>query len=224
MHIELNEVMVHGRHGPVIAGVTLTCTTPTCLVITGPGSCGKSVLHSVLRGTRTPSSGNLFVDGKDIASGSGTSMRLYRQRLGVIAQIPDFDSELTVFENILLAGAARGLDREQAMAAGLEALADVGMSHRRTSQMDELSDAERTLVGIARAFIGPVEMLLIDDAFVGLDESTLRTAIDMVTVTAARREIGMIITTSDATLADLVPGCQRYTMHDGRLSPVQEAT
>ncbi len=223
MHIELNEITIDSRHGPIVSGITLSISSPSRVVISGPASCGKSTLMSVLRGSAAPSCGSVTVDGVPLSFTSGKQVRAYQRRIGVIAQIPVFDRDLTVFENILLAGAARGLTREQATSAALEALADVGMSHRRQHGVNELSDAERTLVGIARAFIGPVEILLIDDAFVGLDEPTLRSVLDSVVIAAGRREIAMVITTSDATLAGVVPDCQRYTMHDGRLSPLQEA-
>ena len=223
MHIELSEITVNSRHGPIVSGITLSISSPSRVVISGPASCGKSTLISVLRGSSAPSSGSVTVDGLPLTFTSGKQIRAHQRRVGVIAQIPVFDRDLTVFENILLAGAARGLTREQATSAALEALADVGMSHRRQHRVDELSDAERTLVGMARAFIGPVEILLIDDAFVGLDEPTLRSALDSVIATTGRREIALVITTSDATLADVVPDSQRYTMHDGRLSPLQEA-
>jgi len=223
MRIELNDVTVDTRHGPILTGVTLSLEPASKTVITGPGSCGKSVLHSVLLWQSRPTSGSMIINTVPAATMSAGSLRRYRTQLGVIAQIPTFDHELTVFENLLLAAAARGLRREEATAAALEALADVGMSHRRSHRVDELSDAERTLVGIARAVTGPTSMLLIDDAFVGLDEPTLRTALDMMLTTASRREIGLVITTSDPTLAELIPGCDRYTMHEGRLSPLQEA-
>ena len=223
MRIELNDVTVDTRHGPILSGVTLVLAGGCRTVITGPASCGKSILHSVLQGLTRPTAGSMIVDDVPTSSMSARNVRRYRARLGVISQIPVFDHELTVFENLLLAGAARAMRREAATAAALEALADCGMSHRRSHRVDELSDAERTLVGIARAMTGPTEMLLIDDAFVGLDEPTLRTALDMILTTSTRREIGLVITTSDATLADLVPGCDRHTMHEGRLSPMLEA-
>lgn len=221
MRIELVDVSYRSSHGALVSGVNLCLESPSVAVIFGPTAAGKSLLHGLVLGHVMPTSGEVLIDGESLTSLSSRRVRSLRQRLGTICA-PVFHEDLNLFDNTLLAGAARGMDRESALSMALELLADVGLSHRRTSMPSELSSGERLQAAVASALMGPVEAILVDDPFSSMDEASFRSLFDVLTTYVTRRELGLLITTSDPLLADLLPGCARHELRDGVLSPLTE--
>lgn len=221
MRIELSDVTYRSAHGPIITSAPLSIESPGIAVIVGPTGSGKSLLHALLRGDVRPTNGEVLVDAVSMSGISSSKRRSISRRIGVIAT-PVFHHDLNLFENMLLVAGGRGLTREEATAAALEGLADVGLSHRRTSRPDELSSGEQLQAGVAQALLGPVEMLLIDDPFRSMDEASFRALFDVMTSTCLRRGIGMIITTTDPLLAQLIPNCDRFELRDGVVSSLTE--
>lgn len=221
MRIELSDVSYRSNHGPIITSASFSIESPGIAVIVGPTGSGKSHLLGILSGIVRPSAGDILVDSTSIVGSSASKRRMINRRIGVIAT-PVFHDDLNLFENMLLVAGARGMTREEATVAALEGLADVGLSHRRSSHANELSSGEQLQAGVAQALLGPVEMLLIDDPFRSMDEASFRTLFDVLASTCPRRGIGMIITTTDPLLAQLIPNCDRYELRDGVLSTLTE--
>jgi len=221
MRIELVDVSYRSSHGALVSGVSFCLESPSVAVIFGPTAAGKSLLHSLILGHEMPTSGEVLINGESLALLPSRRRRMLRQRLGSISA-PLFHDELNLFDNTLLAGAARGMDRESALSMALELLADVGLSHRRTSMPSELSSGERLQAAVASALMGSIETILVDDPFSSMDEASFRSLFDVLTTYVTRRELGLLITTSDPLLADLLPGCARHELRDGVLSPLTE--
>lgn len=222
MRIELIDVSFQAAHGSLLTGVSLCLESPSSAVVFGPSASGKSLVHGLILGQIKPTSGQVVIDGEDVALMSSRRLRTLRQRLGIIG-VPLFVEELNVFDNALMSGAARGMDRDAALSMALELLADVGLSHRRTSMPSDLSSSERVQAAVVSALMGPVEAVLVDDPFASMDEASLRSLFDVLTSSVTRRELALMITTSDPLLADLVPGSTRYQLRDGVLSFLSEA-
>lgn len=221
MRIELVDVCYRSVSGALLSGVSLCVEGPSAVAIFGPISSGKSLLHGLILGHVMPTSGQVLIDGVPLSSLSSRRLRTLRQRVGTIAA-PLFHEDLNIFDNTLLAGAARGMDRDSAVSMALELLADVGLSHRRTSMPSELSSGERLQAAVASALMGPVEAVLVDDPFSSMDEASFRSLFDVLTTYVTRRELGLLITTSDPLLADLIPGSARLELREGVLSPLTE--
>ena len=222
MRIELVDVSYRSASGTLLSGVSLCLEGPSAAVIVGPTAAGKSLVHGLVLGHVLPASGEILIDGESRASMSSRRLRTKLQRISTISA-PLFHEELNLFDNTLLTGAARGMDRESALSMALELLADVGLSHRRTSMPSELSSGERLQAAVAAALMGPVELVLVDDPFSTMDEVSFRVLFDVLMSTVTRRELGLLITTSDPLLADLIPGSARYELRAGVLSPMTEA-
>ncbi len=222
MRIELVDVCYRSVSGALLSGVSLCVEGPSAVTIFGPISSGKSLLHGLILGHVMPTSGQVLIDGVPLAAMSSRRLRTLRQRVGTIGA-PLFHEDLNIFDNTLLSGAARGMDRDSAVSMALELLADVGLSHRRTSMPSELSSGERLQAAVASALMGSVELVLVDDPFSAMDEASFRSLFDVLTTIVTRRKLGLLITTSDPLLADLVPGPARYELREGMLSPQTEA-
>ena len=135
-----------------------------CLV--GPSGCGKSTILRILAGLLEPTSGRVvFGDG---VSGERPTTALVFQEHGVFPW-------MTVRENVAFGLEMQGVPRKEREARADALLGDVGLSGFATNYPQELSVGMRQRVGVARAFISEVQLLLMDEPFGALDALTKRT-------------------------------------------------
>ena len=139
-------------------------------VIMGLSGSGKSTLVRLLNRLIDPTSGQILVDGEDIASMDDRSLRaLRRRKMGMVFQSFALMPHLNVLQNtgfgLELAGIEPG-EREQ---RALVALDQVGLKANAHSYPDELSGGMQQRVGLARALANDPDILLMDEAFSALD-------------------------------------------------------
>lgn len=142
------------------------------VAITGPSGCGKSTLLSLLGLLDSPSSGEYWFEGQNIAGWSESQLNeLRRGRIGFIFQSFNLIEELTVFENVELAleyTNVPGKERREKVNALLEKL---GVAHRAKHRPSQLSGGQQQRVAIARALVAGPAILLADEPTGNLDSA-----------------------------------------------------
>ncbi|MBI3285769.1 MAG: ABC transporter ATP-binding protein [Burkholderiales bacterium] len=140
------------------------------VAITGPSGCGKSTLLSMLGLLDSPSSGDYWFEGQNIAGWSESQLnQLRRGRIGFIFQSFNLIEELSVFENVELALEYTDVpvrERKQKVNALLEKL---GVAHRSKHRPSQLSGGQQQRVAIARALVAGPAILLADEPTGNLD-------------------------------------------------------
>lgn len=140
------------------------------VAITGPSGCGKSTLLSLLGLLDSPTSGEYWFEGKNIAGWSESKLNeLRRGRIGFIFQSFNLIEELTVFENVELALEYTNVpvkERSERVNALLEKL---GVAHRAKHRPSQLSGGQQQRVAIARALVAGPAILLADEPTGNLD-------------------------------------------------------
>jgi putative ABC transport system ATP-binding protein len=140
------------------------------VAITGPSGCGKSTLLGLIGLLDTPSEGDYFFEGKNVAKWSEAQLnQLRRGRIGFIFQSFNLIEELSVFENVELAleyTDTPAKERQVRVAAMLEKL---GISHRAKHRPSQLSGGQQQRVAIARALVANPAILLADEPTGNLD-------------------------------------------------------
>ena len=140
------------------------------VAITGPSGCGKSTLLSLLGLLDSPTSGEYWFEGKNIAGWSESKLNeLRRGRIGFIFQSFNQIEELTVFENVELALEYTNVpvkERRERVNALLEKL---GVAHRAKHRPSQLSGGQQQRVAIARALVAGPAILLADEPTGNLD-------------------------------------------------------
>jgi lipooligosaccharide transport system ATP-binding protein len=131
----------------------------------GPNGAGKSSTMRMIGCVSPPSEGSLTVFGEDVRQ-RGSQIRA---RLGVVPQEDNLDTELTVWDNLIIYGRYFGLPtpviRERAGAL----LDFMQLADRREARVDPLSGGMKRRLTIARALINSPELLLLDEPTTGLD-------------------------------------------------------
>jgi lipooligosaccharide transport system ATP-binding protein len=131
----------------------------------GPNGAGKSSTMRMIGCVSPVSAGTLQVLGMDPAH-DGPAIRA---RLGVVPQEDNLDTELTVWDNMLIYGRYFDLPRLVIKERAAELLEFVQLSDRRDSRVDPLSGGMKRRVTIARALVNQPEVLLLDEPTTGLD-------------------------------------------------------
>ena len=142
------EVCVHA-----LRGVDLQVRKGELLAIMGPSGSGKSTLLHILGGVETPSSGQVLLEGVDLATLNDDQRTIIRrERMGFIFQSFNLLPAFTAEENVALPLELSGLGSSEARRRAADALRLVGMSHRRDHVPSAMSGGEQQRVAIARAW------------------------------------------------------------------------
>jgi putative ABC transport system ATP-binding protein len=161
--------------GPVTAvrDVSLHVRSGEYIAVRGPSGCGKSTLLHMLGCVDTPTSGQLFFDGRDVASLKDRARSLLRLReIGFIFQRFFLLPMLTAFENVELPQSEAGIGKTERDRRTRELLDYVGLGARSDHRPAELSGGEMQRVAIARALANRPRLLLADEPTGELDEAT----------------------------------------------------
>lgn len=176
--IELDDVkktyyLKGGVDVPVLHGINLDVKKGDFLAIKGPSGSGKSTAMNMIGSLDIPSSGNIFLDGKDIAQMSESDLAGLRGRkVGFIFQNFNLISTLSALDNVALPSMFQGKDRRAGRQRAKELLEKVGLGHRLNHKPTELSGGENQRVAIARALINDPEVILADEPTGNLDSKT----------------------------------------------------
>jgi putative ABC transport system ATP-binding protein len=138
--------------------------------IAGPSGCGKTTLLSILGLLDTPTSGEYWLNTKEVANLSFSDRARIRNReIGFVFQAFNLIGDLTVYENVELPLVYRGVSSSERKQRALEALERVGMAHRTKHYPSQLSGGQQQRVAVARAVVGKPSILLADEPTGNLD-------------------------------------------------------
>jgi len=196
--------------------VSLDVEAGTMVAVMGPSGSGKSTLLTIAGSLEEPSSGQVLVAGRDLATMSrNDKARLRRQSVGYVFQDFNLLPGLTAAENVSLPLELDGVGARKARQAGLRALDGLGLAGRASSYPDQLSGGERQRVAIARAVVGDRHLLLADEPSGALDSANGE-AVMRIIHTACRQGVAAVVVTHDAQLASWAD--RVVHLRDGRIA------
>jgi len=182
----------------------------------GASGAGKSTLLHLLGGLDTPSTGEIWFAGQNLARLSAAELAHIRNfRIGFVFQAYHLLPELDALENICLPARIARVDAPTAAARGRELLERVGLKDRMDHRPPELSGGERQRVAIARALINQPDLVLADEPTGNLDSRTGGEIIDLLCSLREERKVTLVVATHDASVAARAPKVVHVV--DGRI-------
>ncbi len=170
------------------------------VAIVGASGSGKSTLLHILGGVDRPTSGKVFVNGKDIYKLNETNLAIFRRReVGLIYQFYNLIPILTAEENITLPIL---LDRKKIDEAYLkELIATLDLKERKNHLPNELSGGQQQRVSIGRALMNRPSILLADEPTGNLDRKNSEEIIRLLKLSNEKYNQTIIMITHDQELA-----------------------
>jgi putative ABC transport system ATP-binding protein len=184
-----------------LSEVDLSVKRGELVAVMGPSGSGKSTLLTIAGSLEEATSGQVLVDGTDLATVSRTDRAKMRRRsIGYVFQDFNLLPGLKAIENVTLPLELDGVSSKPARVAALEAMEKLDVADRTDRYPDELSGGERQRVAIARAIVGGRGLLLADEPTGALDSVNGEGVMRLLRA-ATHRGVAGVVVTHEAQLA-----------------------
>ncbi|MDF7672208.1 ABC transporter ATP-binding protein [Lactobacillus sp. ESL0701] len=195
--------------------VNFTVEQGELAIILGASGAGKSTILNILGGMDTNTSGDVIIDGQNIAQYNKRQLTTYRRNdIGFVFQFYNLIQNLTAKENVELASeiVKDALDPVQT-------LIDVGLQTRINNFPAELSGGEQQRVAIARAIAKNPKILLCDEPTGALDYETGKSVLQIIADMSRKKGATVIIVTHNSTIAPIADRVIHF--HDGQVTQIE---
>ena len=180
-------------------GICFSIKKGEFVVVVGPSGAGKTTVLNILGGMDTASSGQVLVDGSDVAKYNSRQLTGYRRDdIGFVFQFYNLVQNLTALENVEL---ALQICKEPLDAA--QVLREVGLGERLNNFPAQLSGGEQQRVSIARALAKNPKLLLCDEPTVALDYNTGKSILKLLQDTCRKMGMTVIVITHNSAIAPM---------------------
>ena len=169
------------------------------VVILGASGAGKSTILNIMGGMDLATSGDYFVEDKNISHLKEKELGLFRRNdIGFVFQFYNLMGNLTALENVEIAGSLvqNGMNAK-------EALEKVGLADRANNFPSQLSGGEQQRVAIARAIVKNPKLLLCDEPTGALDSKTGKAIIKLLSDISKQENKTVVIVTHNSTIAKI---------------------
>ena len=189
---------------PVLKDVSLTVARGELVALMGASGSGKSTLMNILGCLDRPSSGQYWLEGKEMSRLSSDQRALARNRkIGFVFQNFNLLPRTSALENVAmpLAYTSAHLSPRETRRRAEEMLCRVGLQDRLDHQPSQLSGGQQQRVAIARALVNRPALLFADEPTGNLDSHTSEDVLHMFQQLNAQEGITIILVTHDANVA-----------------------
>jgi putative ABC transport system ATP-binding protein len=175
--IRLIDIKKHYKVGTQIVKalqtITLNIYKNEYVALMGASGSGKSTLMNILGCLDTPTSGQYFLNGKDVSKLDDNSLAEIRNKeIGFVFQTFNLLPRQTALENVMLPLVYAGFNKTKRLERAKTVLDDVQLSDRITHKPNELSGGQRQRVAVARALVNNPSIILADEPTGNLDSKT----------------------------------------------------
>ncbi|MFL5758203.1 MAG: ABC transporter ATP-binding protein [Thermomicrobiales bacterium] len=209
-----------------LRGIDFAVQRGEMVAVMGPSGCGKTTLLNCLSGLDNIDSGQIWLEGKDVAEMKDKVRTEYRaRRMGFVFQVYNLLPVLSAVENIELPLLVSGVKPKDARHKAMRALATVGLKQWADHRPAELSGGQRQRVTIARSLVNDPAIIWADEPTGALDSKTASEIMDLIRDLNQRIGLTIVLVTHDKGVGER---CDRIVhMHDGVIAgqsmPVERA-
>lgn len=198
--IRMRGVTKHFEDHEILRGVDLEIPRGARWGLIGPAAAGKTVLLKLVCGLFLPDQGEVIVDGVNVGTAGPKELGALRQRIGYLFQNYALFDFMEVADNVAFPLVRRGgVPREQIDQRVRERLRAVGLAGSEHKLPSQLSGGMKKRVGIARATVAEVDLVIYDEPTAGLDPVTTSKVYDLLRADHAQHGNTVIAVSSDVS-------------------------
>ena len=187
-----------------IHGIDLAVYAGQLMIITGRSGSGKTTLLNILAGLDSPTSGNVYIRGHDLAQCTDMELtQLRRVDIGFVFQSFGLLPLLSAYENVELPLRIAGWKRSEQPKRTEACLDLVGLKDRANHRPYELSGGERQRIAIARAIVHKPCIILADEPTGELDSMTGAAIFKLLREIVDKENVAIIVTTHDTSVTPI---------------------
>ena len=213
--IEIKSLHKYFGKNEVLKGLDIQIKRGEVVVMIGPSGSGKSTFLRTMNLLETPTKGDVFFEGTNIADKSVDVFK-HREKMGMVFQQFNLFPNMTVLDNLTLAPVTTGkLSKEEAVEVAIELLAKVGLSEKAEAYPQSLSGGQQQRVAIARALAMNPDVMLFDEPTSALDPEMVGDVLNVMQ-DLAKEGMTMVIVTHEMGFAKEVSDRVIF-MADGKI-------
>jgi len=201
--IKLKSVSKKYGDQTVLDGINFSAKENEFVSIIGKSGVGKTTLLSILAGMVKPDSGEIIFQNQDITDYNEEQFANFRlMNIGIVFQDFKIISALSVYDNVYLALHPRqDLSKQKKDEHIKNIVSQVGISHKISQRVDDLSGGEKQRVAIARSLVGDPKLVLADEPTGNLDTKTSTSIIELFQKLNKELKTTFVIITHDNDIA-----------------------
>lgn len=217
VHVEVRGVSKSFDGTPVLRSMDLSVNRGEITVIIGGSGAGKTTLLRLMIGLDKPTTGQILVDGEDIAPLGDSDMNRVRRKFGMVFQYAALLDSMSVLDNVAFPlREHRSLSEREIRQRVVGKLAELGLEGVGDRFPNQLSGGMRKRVGLARALMLDPEIVVYDEPTSGLDPFTTELVDRMIVDTRQRLGITSVVISHDMASALRIAD-RIHLLADGRL-------
>ena len=203
-----------GKEGQVEAlkNISLDIYKEDIFGIIGMSGAGKSTLVRCLNFLERPTSGQVYVEGKDLSALTEKQLRNERTQIAMIFQHFNLLMQRNVLDNVCFPMEIIGMSKANARKRAVELLEEVGLEDKARSYPAQLSGGQKQRVAIARALATEPKILLCDEATSALDPTTTKSILELLREINRKHGITIVIITHAMSVVQEI--CNRVAIID----------
>lgn len=184
-----------------LKNVSLDIDDGEFVFLVGASGAGKSTFTKLLIHEYLPTSGTIFVNGRNINNLKKKEIPHYRRNIGFIFQNYRLLNDRTAYENVAFAVEVQGLSKREVRRKVNYALRKVGLENRKDHFPHQLSGGEQQRVAIARAIVNSPQIIIADEPTGNLDPETAREIMAILN-TINQNNTTIVMATHDSTIVN----------------------
>ncbi len=191
-----------GEELEILKNINLSIREGDSISISGKSGCGKSTLLQLASLIEKPTSGKVFVKGKDTSSLKERELTgIRRSVMGFVFQNSLLLEDFNALENVAFPLLNSGKSKKDSFLIAGEMLESLGMKERITHRPSQLSGGERQRVAIARALVAEPEVIFADEPTGALDEDTAANIEELLLSAVRDRNMALVLVTHNPLFA-----------------------
>jgi len=173
--IEFKQVSKHFPPGvSALTDMSFTIERGELVFLAGPSGAGKSTILKMIAAIERPSTGQVLVNGQDIAGLNSAALPYFRRNIGLILQDHALLHDRTILDNVMLPLLIGGASRNEALHRAGTALEKMNLSDKLNAFPPALSGGEQQRAAIARAIVNRPQLILADEPTAYLDRDNAK--------------------------------------------------